>query len=91
MCCCCPKQDHHVTWCRWEYAQTGAELGRLSKARHMLYMAATAAIIKAGVRYTLPPYEGMGLQAGGATPRRPPGEGQHFMPPFLQRPDLPVP
>ena len=77
---------------RWEYAQTGAELGRLSKARHMLYMAATAAIIEAGIRYTLPPYEGMGLHPTGPPPvRRPPGEGQRYMPPFLQRPDLPVP
>ena len=66
----------------------------------MLYMAATAAIVEAGIRYTLPPYEGMGLglgmspggmQQGVPAARRPPGEGQRFVPPFLQRPDLPVP
>ena len=51
-------------------------------------MAVTAALVTAKARYTLPAYEDMQqvlLSAG-----RTRGEGQHFMPPFMQRPNLAV-
>ena len=51
-------------------------------------MAVTAALVAAKARYTLPPYEDMQqvmLSAG-----RTRGEGQPFMPPFMQRPHIAV-
>eukprot|EP00208_Stichococcus_sp_RCC1054_P005886 CAMPEP_0206144266 /NCGR_PEP_ID=MMETSP1473-20131121/23556_1 /ASSEMBLY_ACC=CAM_ASM_001109 /TAXON_ID=1461547 /ORGANISM="Stichococcus sp, Strain RCC1054" /LENGTH=1146 /DNA_ID=CAMNT_0053540037 /DNA_START=541 /DNA_END=3978 /DNA_ORIENTATION=- len=43
----------------WEYSHCGEELGRLSLARHGLYMRVAAKLGSMGVRYTLPPYQGM--------------------------------
>ena len=83
-----PHNHSHGVACRWEYAQTGAELGRLSRARHALYMAVTAALVAAKARYTLPPYEDMQQVLLSAARTR--GEGQPFMPPFLQRPHIAV-
>jgi hypothetical protein len=65
---------------------SGMELGRMSRARHGLYLVITKAMLEAGVRYTLPPYQGMAAAAD-APPQalRPPGEAQGFLPPFLQK------
>ncbi|EIE26550.1 hypothetical protein COCSUDRAFT_39616 [Coccomyxa subellipsoidea C-169] len=64
----------------WEYCHQGTELRRMSLGRHGLYMVITKALLEAGVRYTLPPYENMT-----AALLRPQGEGQAYMPSFLQR------
>lgn len=61
----------------------GVELGRMSRARHGLYLAISRALVDARARYTLPPYEDMGQAL--LHPQRPRGEGQPFMPPFLQK------
>ena len=58
-----------VALCIWtEYAHPGADLGRTARARHELYVAVGAAVQAAGVRYTLPSFEGAppGGAAGGA-------------------------
>ncbi len=52
----------------------------MSLGRHGLYMVITKALLEAGVRYTLPPYENMT-----AALLRPQGEGEAYMPSFLQR------
>lgn len=41
----------------WEYSHCGEELGRMSQARHALYMRVAAKLNELGVRYTLPPYQ----------------------------------
>ena len=66
----------------------GQELRRMSEARHLLYMCVTAALVKLGARYTLPPYDDMAQAAYAAG--RPRGEGAPFMPQFMQRPALAV-
>ena len=46
-----------VTLCVWfEYAQAGAELGRLSRARSGLHLAVCGALVRAGVAYSLPAF-----------------------------------
>ncbi|CAL8466858.1 g6394 [Coccomyxa elongata] len=67
----------------WEYCHPGTELRRMSMGRHGLYLAITKALIEAGVRYTLPPYDNM--SAAMLNPMRPHGEGQIYLPPFLQK------
>ena len=62
---------------------TGTELRHMSMGRHGLYMAITKALTEAGVRYTLPAYENM--TAAMLNPMRPHGEGQVYLPPFLQK------
>ena len=62
----------------------GMELGRMSLARHALYMRVCRELLNLRVSYTLPPYQGM--RAEDATGSyRPPGEGSPFMPPFAQK------
>lgn len=55
----------------------------MSKGRHGLYMVITKVLMETGVQYTLPPYENMTEAL--LHPMRPRGEGQAFMPPFLQK------
>ena len=60
------------------------ELGRMSLARHALYMRVCHELLKLHVVYTLPPYQGMRAEDA-AGPYRPPGEGSPFMPPFARK------
>lgn len=71
----------------WGYSHPGVELGRMSLARHALYMRVAGKLGALKVAYTLPPYQGMGQPPlpGGPPPLRPPGEGADFMPAFAQR------
>ena len=68
----------------WEYSHSGMELGRMSLARHALYMCVCKELLRLGVVYTLPPYQGMQAEDAGR-PCRPPGEGLPFMPPFARK------
>ncbi|KAK9823582.1 hypothetical protein WJX72_003976 [[Myrmecia] bisecta] len=71
----------------WEYSHSGVELGRMSRARHALYMVVSKALVAANVAYTLPPYPDMAFHSSAHRPgpERPLGEGQAFMPPFMQK------
>ena len=60
-----------------------AELGRTSRARHGLFLAISKALVEAGARYTLPPYEV--LPGNVMHGQRPYGEGQPYMPPFMTK------
>ena len=66
-----------------EVCIAAAELGRTSKARHGLFLAISKALVEAGARYTLPPYEMMHENLMHA--QRPYGEGQAYMPPFMTK------
>ncbi|KAK9844135.1 hypothetical protein WJX81_005562 [Elliptochloris bilobata] len=49
-----------VTLCVWwEFSHPGENLRRMSRARHSLYMVIVGTLVAHGVRYTLPPYQGM--------------------------------
>lgn len=61
----------------------GTELGRMGKARHGLYMCISKCLTEHNVRYTLPPYQA--ANSDSAKEQRPVGEGQKFMPPFMQK------
>jgi hypothetical protein len=41
----------------WGYSHPGVELGRMSLARHGLYMRVAGKLAALGVKYTLPPYQ----------------------------------
>ena len=42
----------------WEYSHQGADLPRMGRARHGLYLAVAAAMKEAGMAFTLPPFPG---------------------------------
>lgn len=56
----------------WEYSHCGADLPRMSRARHGLYLAVAAAMKEAGMVFSLPPFPNGGLATpfyeGGAVP-----------------------
>ena len=64
----------------------GTELGKMGKARHGLYLVVSKALTEHNVVYTLPPYQPADKAAFMA--QRPVGEGQKFMPPFMQKDHL---
>ena len=45
----------------WEYSHPGVELGRMSLARHGLYMRVAQKLAQMRVAYTLPPYQVSGF------------------------------
>ena len=47
----------------WGYSHPGVELGRMSLARHGLYMRVAGKLAALGVKYTLPPYQVLSLQS----------------------------
>ena len=54
------QHDMHIGTCRcvwWGYSHPGVELGRMSLARHGLYMRVAGKLAALGVKYTLPPYQ----------------------------------
>lgn len=53
-----PSPNHH--------SAAGENLRRMSRARHGLYMVIVGVLVERGVRYTLPPYQGMPAWQGGA-------------------------
>ena len=55
----------------------------MGKARHGLYLVVSKALTEHNVVYTLPPY-----QSADKAAQRPVGEGQQFMPPFMQKDHL---
>ena len=60
----------------------------MSKARSSLYMCICRVLVERNVHYTLPPYFESGRTAGhgpAVPPARVPGEGAHFMPPFMTK------
>ncbi len=73
------KVDHEAASGSW----AGVELGRMSRARHEIYMVICAALTRLGVTYTLPAYAGM--DAWLAMAARPAGEGLPFMPPPFKK------
>ncbi|KAA6427548.1 MAG: mechanosensitive channel of small conductance-like 10 [Trebouxia sp. A1-2] len=70
----------------WEYAYPGTELGKMGKARSGLYLAVSKILTEHNVVYTLPPYQPANKAA--SAEQRPVGEGQKFMPPFMQKDHL---
>ncbi|KAL3133145.1 hypothetical protein ABBQ38_007040 [Trebouxia sp. C0009 RCD-2024] len=70
----------------WEYAYPGTELGKMGKARSGLYLVVSKVLTEHNVMYTLPPYQPADKAAFMA--QRPVGEGQRFMPPFMQKDNL---
>ncbi|DBA97314.1 TPA: hypothetical protein ACH3X1_015052 [Trebouxia sp. C0004] len=62
---------------------TGTELGKMGKARSGLYLAVSKILTEHNVMYTLPPYQPANKAA--SAEQRPVGEGQNFMPPFMQK------
>ena len=51
----------------WEYSHCGADLPRMGRARHGLYLAVAAAMKEAGMAFTLPPFppgSGFGFDGG---------------------------
>ena len=67
-------------------AFVGTELGKMGKARSGLYLAVSKVLTEHHVVYTLPPYQPANRAA--AAEQRPVGEGQNFMPPFMQKGQL---
>lgn len=61
----------------------GAELGRLSRARHEVYMVISETLTRMRVTYTFPAYAGM--ESLLALAARPLGEGAPFSPAFMQK------
>eukprot|EP00884_Botryococcus_braunii_P005990 jgi/Botrbrau1/15392/Bobra.43_2s0020.1 len=73
-----------ITFCVfWEYTHCGAELGRLARARHEVYMVVTETLTKMRVTYTFPAYAGMDTLLAMAA--RPMGEGATFAPSFMSK------
>lgn len=58
----------------------------MGKARHGLYLAVSKVLTEHNVLYTLPPYQA--ADKASAAAQRPVGEGQKFMPPFMQKDHL---
>ena len=65
---------------------TGTELGKMGKARSGLYLTVSKTLTEHNVVYTLPPYQPANKAA--SAEQRPVGEGQKFMPPFMQKDHL---
>ena len=64
----------------------GTELGKMGKARSGFYLLVSKVLTEHKVLYTLPPYQAADKAAFAA--QRPVGEGQKFMPPFMQKEQL---